>query len=172
MALARAATEDAPLLPHDLKLVVNRSAGNPQFLLDLVAALAAGDALPDSVEAAATARIDKLPSMDRTIVRRASILGLSFHPRFLDDVLEPDMPAPDDRTWERLAEFFEDDGDGYLRYRRAVIREAAYDGLPFRTRRELHRVVGERLEREFDDPDEAAGVLSLHFLRAGAYEKA
>jgi class 3 adenylate cyclase/tetratricopeptide (TPR) repeat protein len=172
VALARTATEETPLLPHDLQLVVNRSAGNPQFLLDLVAALAAGDALPDSVEAAATARIDKLPAMDRSIVRRASIIGLSFHPRFLEDVLEPDMPAPDDRTWERLSEFFEDDGDGYLRYRRAVIREAAYDGLPFRTRRELHRVVGERLEHEIEDPDEAAGVLSLHFLRAGSYEKA
>jgi tetratricopeptide (TPR) repeat protein len=172
LALAQAATEEAPLLPHGLKLVVERSAGNPQFLLDLVAALGAGDALPDSVEAAATARIDQLPPMDRSIVRRASIIGLSFHPRFLDDVIEPDMPAPDDRTWERLAEFFEDDGDGYLRYRRAVIREAAYDGLPFRTRRELHGVVGERLEREVEDPDEAAGVLSLHFLRAGGYEKA
>ncbi len=171
-ALARTATEDAPLLPHDLQLVVNRSAGNPQFLLDLVAALAAGDALPDSVEAAATARIDKLPTADRSIVRRASVMGLTFHPRFLEDVLEPDAPTPDDATWARLAEFFEDDGDGYLRYRRAVIREVAYDGLPFRIRRELHRAVGERLEREVDDPDEAGGVLSLHFLRAGSNDKA
>ena len=170
--LAQAATRDEPLLPHDMQVVVERSAGNPQFLLDLVAAVASGSALPDSVESAATARIDQLSIPDRSIVRRASILGSSFHPRFLDDVLEPDTPSPDERTWERLSEFFEAEGDGYRRFRRAVIREAAYDGLPFRTRRTLHAVVGERLEREVEDADEAAGLLSLHFMLAGQYDKA
>ena len=172
LTLALAATEDRPLLEHDLRLVVDRSAGNPQFLFDLVAAVEAGSELPDSVEAAATAHIDRLSPIDRSIVRRASILGLSFHPRILADVLEPDMPMPDDHTWERLSEIFEDGGDGYRRYRRAVVREAAYDGLPFRTRRALHGVIGQRLEQEAEDPNEAAGVLSLHFLRAGAYDKA
>jgi class 3 adenylate cyclase/tetratricopeptide (TPR) repeat protein len=172
VVLAQAATVDAPLLPHDLQVVVDRSGGNPQFLLDLVTALAAGTVLPDSVEAAATARIDRLSITDRALVRRASILGLSFHPRFLEDVLEADAPAPDDRTWERLSEFFEHDGDGYRRFRRAVVREAAYGGLPFRTRKALHEVVAERLEREVDDTDEAAGLLSLHFSLGGRYEKA
>lgn len=172
IVLAQAATVDTPLLPHDLHIVVERSGGNPQFLLDLVAATATGSALPDSVESAATARIDQLSIADRSIVRRASILGLSFHPRFLDDVLEPDTPRPDDRTWARLREFFEQEGDGYQRFRRAVVREAAYDGLPFRTRRALHQVVGERLEREVEDTDEAAGLLSLHFTLAASYAKA
>ena len=172
IVLAQAATVDAPLLPHDLHVVVERSGGNPQFLFDLISATATGSALPDSVESAATARIDQLSIPDRSIVRRASILGLSFHPRFLDDVLEPDMPRPDERTWARLAEFFEEEPDGYRRFRRAVFREAAYDGLPFRTRRALHQVLGERLEREVEDPTEAAGLLSLHFTLAGAYAKA
>jgi tetratricopeptide (TPR) repeat protein len=171
-SLAHAATRDVPLLPHDMNVVVERSAGNPQFLLDLVAAVATGSALPDSVESAATARIDQLSIVDRSIVRRASILGSSFHPRFLADVLEPETPTPDDRTWERLAEFFEEEGEGYRRFRRAVVREAAYDGLPFRTRKKLHAVVGERLEAEVDDADEAAGLLSLHFMLAGLYERA
>ena len=172
IVLAQAATVENPLLPHDLNVVVERSAGNPQFLLDLVAATATGSALPESVESAATARIDQLSTPDRSIVRRASILGLSFHPRFLDDVLEPDTPRPDEQTWARLGEFFEGEADGYRRFRRAVVREAAYDGLPFRTRKALHQVIGERLEREVEDPDEAAGILSLHFTLAGRYEKA
>jgi class 3 adenylate cyclase/tetratricopeptide (TPR) repeat protein len=172
LALAKEATDESPLLPHDLRVVVRRSAGNPQFLLDLVIAAAEGSDLPDSVEAAAVAEIDRLSPVDRTIVRRASIFGIGFHPRFIDAVLEPDMPPPDERTWQRLTDFFEEDGEGYVRFRRGVIREAAYDGLPFRTRRALHLVVGDRLERDFEDPDEIAGVLSVHFLRAGAYEKA
>jgi len=172
LALAKESTEEAPLLPHDLQVVVRRSAGNPQFLLDLVIAAAEGSDLPDSVEAAAVAKIDRLSPGDRTIVRRASIFGIGFHPRFIDAVLEPDMPPPDEHTWQRLTDFFEEDGEGYVRFRRGVIREAAYDGLPFRTRRALHLVVGDRLERDFEDPDEIAGVLSVHFLRAGAHEKA
>ena len=75
VVLAQAATVDAPLLPHDLQVVVDRSGGNPQFLLDLVAALAAGTVLPDSVESAATARIDRLSITDRALVRRARSSG-------------------------------------------------------------------------------------------------
>ena len=167
LALAIAASEDAPLLPHDLQTVAERSGGSPQFLLDLVRVVASGSMLPESVETAAMARIDHLPSADRSLVRRASILGMSFHPRLLDDVLDKEMLRPDERTWARLGEFFEDDGDGYVRFRRAVVRDAAYTGLPFRTRRALHSKVGERLEREAEDVDEAAGILSLHFFLAG-----
>ncbi len=171
-ALARAASHETPLLPHDLNLVVERSAGNPQFVLDLVRAAATGSMLPDSVEAAATARIDQLSRDDRTLVRRASVLGLAFHPRYLNDVVDERTPLPDEGTWRRLSEFFEDDGDGYVRFRRAVIRDAAYAGLPFRTRRAIHDRVGERLELEAEDPNEAGGILSLHFHLAGIHEKA
>ncbi len=171
-AMVRAATEDAPLLPHDEDLIAQRSGGNPQFLLDLVQAVASGSMLPDSVEAAATARIDSLSADDRALVRRASVLGVSFHPRMLDVVLDPEMARPDDPAWDRLSEFFEDDGDGYVRFRRAVVRDAAYEGLPYRTRRVLHRSIGVRLEQEVPDPEEASGLLSLHFFLASDNAKA
>jgi class 3 adenylate cyclase/tetratricopeptide (TPR) repeat protein len=167
-----AATESAPLLPHDEQLVAERSGGNPQFLLDLVRAMEAGSMLPDSVEAAATARIDSLSPSDRALVRRASVFGVSFHPRHIGDVLDAGGSPPEAETWERLGEFFEDDGDGFLRFRRAVVRDAAYEGLPFRTRRSLHRSVAERVESEAADEDEVADVLSLHFFLAADHERA
>jgi class 3 adenylate cyclase/tetratricopeptide (TPR) repeat protein len=173
VALATAASEDEPLLPHQLELVAERSAGNPQLVLDLVRAVAAGTMLPDSVEAAAMVAIDLLAPEDRSLVRRASVLGLVFHPRFVTDLLEEGEHAPDDATWRRLSALFEDDGEGYLRFRRAIVRDAAYAGLPFRTRRRLHRLAGERLERElFPAVDEASGILSLHFYMAEEYGKA
>ncbi|HEU4356467.1 MAG TPA: adenylate/guanylate cyclase domain-containing protein [Actinomycetota bacterium] len=172
LAFAQAATEDAPLLPHDLQMLAERSGGNPQFLLDLVQVLAIGSMLPESVEAAAMARIDQLPPADRSLLRRASVLGVSFHPRLLSVVLDEGVPEPTERTWEELGEFVEDDGEGHLRFRRAVVRDAAYEGLPFRTRRLLHAKVGQRLEEEADDADEAGGVLSLHLFLAGEYAKA
>ena len=94
-----------------------------------------------------------------------------FHPRFVNEVVD-DGSAPDDAAWERLAEFFEPADSGFLRFRRAVIRDAAYAGLPFRTRRRLHLNVGLRWEREVADPDENGGLLSLHLSLGGEYDKA
>ena len=172
-ALAEAATDDAPLPGHLLARAVERAAGNPQLLLDLVVAASSGDGvLPESVEAAATVRIDALATDDRTLLRRASVLGLAFHPRFLVDVLDEGTAEPDDTTWERLAEFLEQDSGGYLRFRRAVVRDAAYAGLPFRVRRRLHGVVGLRMEGDLPDPEGEAGILSLHFFLAADYQRA
>ena len=156
-----------------LRMAIERSAGNPQLLLDLLtAAISGGGALPDSVESAAAVRIDSLSPLDRQLLRRASILGVSFHPRFLDEVLDADIPRPDDRTWERLAEFFELEADGYVRFRRVVVRDAAYAGLPFRVRRRLHARFADRLEREVADTDEVVGLLSLQFFLANELAKA
>ncbi len=172
--LAEAMTDAEPIAPHLLGLAVERSGGNPQFLRDLLQAAAAGDEqLPETIDAAAMARIDRLAPADRTIVRRAAILGISFHPRFLADVLDADVSLPGEDTWRRLRPFFQEDGDGYLRFRRSVVRDAAYDGLPYRLRRVLHGKVGTRMEREYADMlGEVGGLLSLHFFLAGEHERA
>ena len=174
LALAEAATEAAPLPPHIVKLAAERSGGSPQFLRDLLRAAAAGSSeLPDSVESAALARLDRLPPPDRALIRRASILGLSFHPRQLEDLLGDDVPAPDEGTWQRLGAYFRPESDGYLRFRREVVRDVAYAGLPFRIRRELHAAAAGRLERDLAaDADDAADRLAVHYHRAGAHDKA
>ena len=174
LALAEEVTDESPLLPHLLEEVVERAAGNPQFLLDLL--VAAGDAdgepLPDSIESAAMARLDRLAHEDRALVRCASVLSLSFHPRQLDADFLGDVPVPTAATWERLSGLFADDGDGHLRFRHPVVRDAAYAVLPYATRRRLHHVAGTRLERDFgEDADEAGGILSLHFSLAGDHDR-
>ncbi len=174
LTLAETATDAVPLRPDLLELSVERSGGNPQFLRDLLRAAAEGDAdqLPETLEAAAMARIDRLDPEDRTIIRRASVLGLRFHPRFLLEVLGDDVPPPTKQTWLRLEPFFQDDGDGYLRFRRVIVRDAAYAGLPYRTRRRLHAAAGRRMEHDYAETlDEVGGLLSLHFHLAGEYEK-
>jgi predicted ATPase len=67
---------------------------------------------------------------------------------------------------------FDEEPDGYLRFRRTLLRDAAYEGLPYRLRRKLHAVVAARLEDEMDYPEEAAGILSLHYFEAGDYPRA
>jgi class 3 adenylate cyclase/tetratricopeptide (TPR) repeat protein len=173
--LAQAATSRVTLAPRAIELAIERSGGNPQFLRDLLraAALNGGDELPESIEAAAVARLDRLPPADRAIVRRASVLGRSFDPVLLGEILDDSVPKPDGETWARLRRYFEPDGSWQLRFRRQVVWEAAYAGLPFRTRRRLHEAAGESLERRLGNAaDEHATALALHFARAGDADRA
>ena len=172
LALAREVTEQVPLPPRVLEIVAERSGGNPQFLRDLLRSAANDGAehLPESIEAAAVARLDRLPPADRSLVRRAALLGRAFDPALIPLVLDEGAPAPDAATWARLHRYLEPDGDWYLRFRRQLVWEAAYAGLPFRTRRRLHLRVGLELEKRLGD--DAAGVLALHFERAGDHGRA
>ena len=172
LALAREATEQVPLPPRVLAIVAERSGGNPQFLRDLLRSAARDGAehLPESIEAAAVARLDRLPPADRSLVRRAAVLGRAFDPALITLVLDAGVPAPDAATWARLHRYLEPDGEWYLRFRRQLVWEAAYTGLPFRIRRRLHLRAGLALEKRLGD--EAAGVLALHFERAGDHERA
>lgn len=174
LALAESTPEASSVPPHVLELAIERAGGSPEFLLDLLAAAAEGSGeLPDSIDAAASARIDELDPRDRALVRRASVLGLRFHRRLLPYVLDAGVPEPDEHTWSRISSVFADDGDGYKRFKRSVMREVAYERLPFRLRRQLHATVGAALEADvgrYVDADPA--VLSLHFILAGENERA
>jgi class 3 adenylate cyclase/tetratricopeptide (TPR) repeat protein len=174
--MVQAATEQHPLPPHALEVVAQRSGGNPQFLRDLVrSAIVSGGigGLPASAEAAAMARIDALAPEDRAWVRRAAVFGLTFHPQMLSWFAEEgDGVLPGPATWARLNDFFDEEPDGYLRFHRSLLRDAAYEGLPYKLRRRLHAAVAARLMQDSDDPDEFADMLSLHSIVAGDYRSA
>lgn len=170
-ALIHAATEDVPLRPHQIEAIVARGDGNPLFLMQLVAAAAAGagDALPDSVEAAVVARIDELAPPDRILLRRVAVLGTAFG----KDLAAAVVPAATGSgVWQRLAAFIEPVGRDALRFRNTLVRDAAYEGLPYRTRTQLHGFVAQRIESQSPDPSEHAGILSLHYAEARMDEKA
>lgn len=172
IALARATPEAARLPPHVLELAARRSAGNPEFLLDLLAGAAAGhgESLSASMGAAALARLDALADVDRTLVCRAAVLGLSFDADRLDDVVGDDLPLPDERQWVRLRTILARGADGQVTFQRPALQEAAYAMLPFKLRRSLHAAVARRLEDDSAAADPA--VLSRHWLEAGDYERA
>ena len=174
MELAESTPQASMVPPHVLEMAVQRAGGSPEFLLDLLATAAGGSrALPDSMDAAATARIDELDPRERVLVRRASVLGLRFHPRLLRYVMDPGTSEPDEETWGRMSSVLADDGGGYVRFTRPALCEAAYEGLPFRLRRQLHSAVGRALEPGLGrDADADPAVLSLHFSLAGENTRA
>jgi len=176
LRLAQLATQQAPLAAHVLEVVATRSGGNPQFLRDLLQRVVDSGSiadLPDSAEAATMAQIDSLAPEERLVIRHAAVFGLTFHPRMLAWFAgEEGFPAPDPAMWGRLSDLFEEEPDGYVRFRRSLLRDAAYEGLPYRTRRKLHGLIAAHLEEEMDYPEESAGILSLHYFAAGEYQPA
>jgi class 3 adenylate cyclase/tetratricopeptide (TPR) repeat protein len=165
---ASAAGDDLPAA--QIAAIIERAGGNPLFVQELVAATREADhdvaALPESVEGVVTTRIDSLAPGDRALLRWASVLGASFSSELIGRVLEGDPDAAlDSESWDRLGEFVERDPyvAGNFHFRHALIRDAAYEGLSFRRRRELHARVGDVLRETVgeDDPE----TLSLHFSR-------
>src|SRR5204863_127421 len=63
-------------------------------------------------------------------------------------------------------------GGGMLQFRHALVRDVAYEGLPYRRRRELHARIGEALEQLAEDPADQAELLSLHFFHAQRFDEA
>ena len=175
-ALAHATPEAALLPPHLVQAAVTRAEGSPEFLLDLLAAATASsagalDGLPDSVHSAALARIDALEPGDRALVKRAAVLGVSFQPWLLEQVLGADTPGIDERGWERLSGVFARDREGRIRFKRPSMRDAAHASLPFKLRRTLHATVARSIEREGGETADPA-ALSLHYLLAADHARA
>ena len=164
------------LLQHEVSAITDRAGGNPLFLQELVVSSSAPEeeALPESIEAVVTTRIDRLPPGDRTLLRYAAVLGATFSADLVAEVLADDSAASDE-AWNRLAEFVERDPyiAGAFRFRHALFRDAAYEGLSYRRRGELHAKAGEAYERlELGGRGEFAELLSLHFFHAGDAGKA
>ena len=178
-ALALAAAGDRRLTEEEVAALMERAAGNPLFLRELASVgekSEDSEDLPDTVEALVATRIDQLAPGNRALLRWASVLGERFSGSLIAEVLEGDSDvAAGSEAWDRLAEFVERDPEvaGAFRFRHALIRDAAYEGLSFRRRRELHGRVAEVIEqRKAERPEEAAELLSLHYFSAGRWAEA
>ena len=170
------ATDESPLRPHEIDAIVERAAGNPMFLEEILRAVAVSRdlrQLPESLDAVATAEIDALPPLPRRLLRHASVLGMTFRRDVLDDVVDDDVFGLDHSTRTLLADYLVADGPMLLRFRNRVVRDAAYERLSYRRRRELHDRAGASIEdRHADRLDAYAELLSIHFAAAARHDKA
>jgi class 3 adenylate cyclase/tetratricopeptide (TPR) repeat protein len=173
--MIHAATEDAPLRPHVAEALAQRSGGNPLFLRELLRsaeALQDVSELPSTVEGVVTAKIDRLPAADRRLLRYAAVLGMSFSDDLVAGVLATEAEAPDPGAWRRLEEFIADEGLGLRRFRHGLIRDAAYEGLPYKRRRELHARIGYYILKTSDAGDDRAELLAMHFYQGQRFDEA
>jgi class 3 adenylate cyclase/tetratricopeptide (TPR) repeat protein len=128
--------------------ILEASGGNPLFAEELAHLLREhpGErAIPTTLSALLTARLDRLPEAERRIAERASVEGLVFHRGAVLE-LSPanERPAVQDAIAELVsrdlvqpakADFAD---EAAFRFRHGLIRDAAHSGLPKRVRAELH----------------------------------
>jgi len=173
-ALVGLAGGDLVLRSSDRDLLVARAAGNPLFLRELLVAFGdAGsvEALPDTIEPLLAAQVDRLAPADRLVLRAAAVLGVHFDTDLLSVLL--DQPgALDDALWGRISEFVVPGEGTDRRFTHALMRDAAYEGLSFRRRRDLHGRAAEAIEARTTDPLDQAEIMSLHFSAAERWEPA
>jgi len=151
--------------------IVDRAAGNPFFLEELVRAARAGDAseLPDSVLTILDARLDALPSDARRVLRAASVIGKSFWTSSIEKLV-PSIDCQRELVFlERADVIAKSESSRFDRetewsFRSAMLVDAAYARLPVKDRERAHLTAARWLEAAGEgDPTLLAG----HFEKGG-----
>ncbi len=170
LALELSSSDRPP--PDDLvERIVERAAGNPFFLEELVRAANAGDAseLPDSVLTILDARLDALPSDARRVLRAASVFGKSFWTSAVEALVPSIDCARELAFLERtdvivLAENPRFDLEEEWTFKSALLVDAAYARLPVKDRERAHLSAAKWLESAGEgDP----AILAVHFEKGG-----
>jgi DNA-binding SARP family transcriptional activator len=145
--------------------IVSTAEGNPLFLEQLVAVRPdVDDPLPSSIQAVLATRIDRLDAGERALLEDASVQGRSFYVGAVEELLAEDQRGSVATDLVALvqkqlvrADRSEVAGEDSFRFAHALIREAAYDGLPKQRRAELHEGLARWLDARPRAPEEAIG---------------
>ncbi len=160
------------LVPGAAQQLVKRAGGNPLFLRELllVATSRSLDDLPESIEAVVSTTIDTLPARDRDLLRRAAVLGTRFPLQILASTLGTTGADLQSRLVP-LRSFLVPEGTT-VAFSHRLLRDVAYETLPYRARRALHARAGAAWEADAgDSPNDVAELLAVHFHAAGSHEQ-
>jgi class 3 adenylate cyclase/tetratricopeptide (TPR) repeat protein len=166
---------DVPLEAGARARIRDAAEGNPLFVEQMVAMLAEAPgetAMPPTINALLAARLDRLAPLDRSILERASVLGKEFG---RGGVAELSPPEERNAVGTVLLSLTRRDliepgrtpipGDDGFRFRHALIRDAAYSGVPKAVRAGLH----ERAAVLFESQGVAGELVGYHLEQTYRY---
>ena len=152
--------------------ILARTDGNPLFLEEVVAAVHEHQvdiAIPTTLQALFTARLDALDEKAKHTLQLASVIGRSFSEPVLRAVSGDADLSTSLRTLERNGLVVETARTPEREYafRHSLTQDATYGTILLRRRRELHRRVAEVFEELYVNRIEASAPLLAHHAREG-----
>ena len=192
--LIQAILEDGEISPEIEKLILSRSSGNPLFIEEITHSLlenstikceehcyildgnASDIDMPDSIQGLIAARIDRLEDNIKRTMQVASVIGRDFAFRILRSITGMHEELKSYLLNLQGLEFiYEKSLFPELEYifKHALIQEVTYFSLLTARRKELHRKVGEAMEKLFAERlNEYSNIIGEHFLRGENWESA
>ena len=169
---------DVMLTESMRRRIAATSEGNPLFVEQMVAMAAEEEngelAVPPSIHALLAERLDRLSAEERAVVERASVIGKEFVRREIFELCPPELRPSVGRNLMALvrkdlilpAASANSRDDGF-RFRHALIRDAAYDGLPKEIRAELHEHFAAQVEADVGEHElELEEIIGYHLEQA------
>ncbi|MGB9737338.1 adenylate/guanylate cyclase domain-containing protein [Chloroflexus sp.] len=137
--------------------IIARAAGNPLFIEELVRTVyqdnANLDQLPDSLNGLLMARLDQLDERSRSLLRVAAVVGQRFPLPVVQSVYDEDTRQLIERInqldAQELTLLEHETPERVHSFRHALLHEVTYQSMLFSRRRELHRQIGEYLEKRY-----------------------
>src|SRR5215213_1546561 len=164
---------DRQLSTSERRTLLEKTEGNPLFVEETTRMLLEGGTsarrIPDTLQAMIAARIDRLPSNEKRLLQRASVIGRIFWEGAVERLepeieLEPvldDLLARDFLTRESRSTI---SGERSFRFKHVLIRDVAYAGLAKAARADLHQEVANWLEER--TAEEVVEIRAYHLDQA------
>lgn len=178
-ALLAAITGDQ-LEAGEERRIADAAGGNPLFLEQLVAYVGEGAAaatLPPALHALLAARLDRLEASERSALALGAVAGDAFDPAAVHALAAGVTRAEAEQACERLVErdlLVREEAatvGATLRFRHALIRDAAYASLAKGARARLHEQHATWLAGFEGDLPEADARIGSHLERACRYAR-
>jgi len=171
------------------RFIIDRAAGNPFFVEEIIKALIEEGALvqrgdswaatrdvealdiPDTIEGVLRSRLDNLPRHQKRLIQRASVVGEVFWRKIVAELMEQSVDdylddlERRDLVRQRLESIFEDDLE-YI-FKHTILHETVYNSILRRVRRNLHLRTAQWIEQNYADRIEAYYPLVAHHYEHG-----
>jgi class 3 adenylate cyclase/tetratricopeptide (TPR) repeat protein len=183
-------------LPSDIKGdILSKADGNPFYLEEILRSLIdhgylvnesgvwkttpqfSMSDIPDTIQGIIVARLDRLESDLKNLLQQAAVIGRSFLIHILERLtnitsLMMSLHLATLEEFEYIRLLTKDPELEYI-FKHPLVQEVAYNSLPKKYRKQLHRQVAEIIEKLLHHRlDEFTEILAHHYAHSDAYDKA